>query len=501
MHYDISLRNGNKKLVSMKKIAILVLLSFIYMAGISQGLNAYLTYSLFDTPGNKPYIETYLTINGRSIKYNQTEDGYYQGKVNVQVMFIKGDSIINFAKYDLSSPIITDTVNPNQNLIDIQRYGLPNGEYELEIKLKDLNGDGKELSSLDKFEINFPKSEMAYSDIELLSSYEKTDKVSNLSKNGYLLTPYVFNYYPEDVNKITFYSELYNSKDILGEEAFLSTTYIRPFEVDKKLDKYINRRRVQSDNVVVTLSSFDIAELPSGNYILVMEARNRNNELMVSKEVYFQRHNPSAELNFSNLMLTDTKNTFVDYIDNLDTLRMYIEYLNPISTDLERAFAKSLISAGDIEDMQRYFLNFWVDRNTLDPQMEWVEYLSRVNKANISFKAITIEGYRTDRGRVFLQYGQPNVISDHHFEPAAYPYEIWHYYRLGDQQNKKFVFYAHDVVTNDFQLIHSDAVGELNNYRWETIIYKRTWDPVSVDDAIIPSSWGSKATQSYTQPW
>jgi len=151
--------------------------------------------------------------------------------------------------------------------------------------------------------------------------------------------------------------------------------------------------------------------------------------------------------------------------------------------------------------MQRYFLNFWVDRNTLDPQMEWVEYLSRVNKANISFKAITIEGYRTDRGRVFLQYGQPNVISDHHFEPAAYPYEIWHYYRLGDQQNKKFVFYAHDVVTNDFQLIHSDAVGELNNYRWETIIYKRTWDPVSVDDAIIPSSWGSKATQSYTQPW
>ena len=276
MHYDISLRNGNKKLVSMKKIAILVLLSFIYMAGISQGLNAYLTYSLFDTPGNKPYIETYLTINGRSIKYNQTEDGYYQGKVNVQVMFIKGDSIINFAKYDLSSPIITDTVNPNQNLLDIQRYGLPNGEYELEIKLKDLNGDGKELSSLDKFEINFPKSEMAYSDIELLSSYEKTDKVSNLSKNGYLLTPYVFNYYPEDVNKITFYSELYNSKDILGEEAFLSTTYIRPFEVDKKLDKYINRRRVQSDNVVVTLSSFDIAELPSGNYILVMGADRKS---------------------------------------------------------------------------------------------------------------------------------------------------------------------------------------------------------------------------------
>jgi len=33
------------------------------------------------------------------------------------------------------------------------------------------------------------------------------------------------------------------------------------------------------------------------------------------------------------------------------------------------------------------------------------------------------------------------------------------------------------------------------------LFYRRTWDPNSIDDAIIPSTWGSKATQSYKQPW
>jgi len=72
-----------------------------------------------------------------------------------------------------------------------------------------------------------------------------------------------------------------------------------------------------------------------------------------------------------------------------------------------------------------------------------------------NFKSVSIEGYRTDRGRVYLQYGQPNVISEQYFEPAAYPYEIWHYYQLGDQRDKNLYSIHMIWVTNDFQLIHS----------------------------------------------
>jgi len=471
----------------------------MYSSG--QDLRAYLSYSTFNTPTNEPYVETYLSVNGSSINYIKLDDGNYQGVIDVQIIFKQGDSIVNYAKYDLSSPIIKDTLQNNINMLDVQRYALPVGDYNIEISLKDKNSSNKKLTSFDKFVIDFPSDSMSFSGIELLSSYKKSTTSSPLEKNGYKLIPNITNYYPQSINVLSFYAELYNSEIELGDDAFLLTSYIRPFEADKKLDQYFQRKRSSTDNVIVILNSFDITELPSGNFLLVLEARNKSNEILVSNEIFFQRYNPGAEFSLTNLLTLNTQNTFAGRITNKDTLVMYIDYLTPISTNTERLYIDNQLQGADIEELQKYFLNFWLERDKMNPQLEWDKYLVLVNQANNSFKSVAKEGYKTDRGRVYLRYGQPNVISEQYFEPAAYPYEIWHYYQLDEQRDKKFVFYTHDLVTNDFQLIHSNAVGELSNYRWETVIYRRTWDPNSIDDAIIPSTWGSKATDTYIQPW
>lgn len=486
----------------MKKLTLyLIFLVLFSLVGKSQNLQAYLSYSVFNTPDNNPFVETYLTVNGNSIKYQQLNNGNYQGTIDVQILFKVDDSIVNYAKYDLSGPVISDTLEGRVNMLDVQRYVLPNGEYNIEISLRDKNDDNKPIISYDNFTIDFIKDKMEFSDIELLSSYTKSDNKGILDKNGYELIPYVFNYYPESSNQLSFYAELYNSKIELVDDPFLLNYFIRPFEVDKKLDEYFFRKRVNPEEVNVLLSKFDISNLPSGNYLLVIEARNRTNELLSSKEIFFQRYNPSSQFSLTNLLVLNTLNTFVEKIGDKDTLETYIKYLTPISTDIERKYVENQLKNADVEELRKYFLAFWKERDKLDPEMAWNEYLIRVKQANKNFKSVSLEGYQTDRGRVYLQYGQPNIISEHYFEPAAYPYEIWHYYQLGDQRDKKFVYYSHDNATNDFQLIHSNAVGELNNYRWETVVYRRTWDPYSVDDAIIPSAWGSKATQSYKQPW
>lgn len=486
----------------MKRLALYLTVFVLLSLSIrSQNLQAYLSYSVFNTPDQSSYIETYLTVNGSSINYEKLADGSYQGTIDVQILFKMGDSIVNYAKYDLSGPIISDTLKNKINMLDVQRYALPNGEYNIEISLSDKNSEQKPTISYDTFTIDFLENKMDFSDIELLSSYSKSDKKGILERNGYELIPYVFNYYPQSVNVLSFYAELYNSKKELSEDPFLLNYYIRPFEVDKKLDQYFLRKRVNPEQVNVLLSKFDIGELPSGNYLLVLEARSRSNELLTSKEIFFQRYNPSTQFNLNNLLVLNTQNTFVEKIKSRDTLETYIKYLMPISTDIERRYAENQLKTADIEELRKYFLSFWMERDKLYPEMAWNDYLLRVKQANHNFKSVSLEGYQTDRGRVYLQYGQPNVISEQYFEPAAYPYEIWHYYQLDNQHDKKFVFYTHDLVTGDFQLIHSNAVGELNNYRWETIIYKRTWDPYSIDDAIIPSVWGSNATQTYKQPW
>jgi len=333
-----------------------------------------------------------------------------------------------------------------------------------------------------------------------LHKFTRDSTDGKLVKNGYELVPYIFSYYPEDVSVLSFYAELYNSNKEFGNNQFLLNYYVRPFEIDSKLDEYFSMKKVSPSSVNVMLNSIDISKLPSGNYLLVLEARNRNNEVMASKEIFFQRYNTNTDNYVINLEDIDAKDSFVSAFTSRDTLVQYIEYLNPISTQAEKTFVKGNLETADIATLREYFLGFWVQRDPQQPEAAWKDYKARVDQANHNFKSVKIPGYKSDRGRIYLQYGQPNTISESYNEPSAYPYTIWHYYSMGGQRDVVFVFYTHEVATNDFQLIHSNAVGELQNYAWQRSIFQRTWGFQSVDDAVMPQTWGSNVDTYYLYP-
>jgi len=123
-----------------------------------------------------------------------------------------------------------------------------------------------------------------------------------------------------------------------------------------------------------------------------------------------------------------------------------------------------------------------------------------VKLVNQKFSTRIKRGYETDRGIVFLRYGPPNTIAESYFEPSAYPYEIWHYYELRNQRNKKFVFYSRDRITNDFDLIHSDATGEIANYRWKLDVLKRTTDGYDLDQQDVDAHWGGRIDTYFRDP-
>ena len=92
-----------------------------------------------------------------------------------------------------------------------------------------------------------------------------------------------------------------------------------------------------------------------------------------------------------------------------------------------------------------------------------------------------MRGYETDRGRVYLQYGAPDQRSKVESSPNTYPYEVWQYYKLKDQSNRKFLFYNQDLVTNNYTLLHSDAKGELYDAGWSMKLHKRTIQSNNMD--------------------
>ena len=487
----------------MKKVLLITILSiFSIQFSYSQNLQAFMSYSLFNSPADGPYIETYLSVFGQSIQYVKNENGKFQGAVEVTIIFRQGENIVNYDKYEVKSLELADTSAYIDNFLSQQRYLLKNGDYDMEFIISDINADAEPYITTDPVSINFPAEKACISGIELISGFEKTETTGILTKSGYDLYPYVFNFYPESINKIMFYTEFYNTdKEFTEGGKFVYNYFVESFETNSPIKEFSRAKVGKGSAVVPIMKEIDIRSLPSGNYFLVVEIRDEKNEMVTKNRLFFQRSNPSIQFNTDDLAAINTDGTFVDKIDNPDTLRQYIHCLLPIGTDLDRVFIARQMNDADVLTLQQFFLNFWYGRDEIQPEAAWDHYYQQVRKVNYIYSTPNRQGYETDRGRVFLKYGPPNVVSESYNEPAAYPYEIWQYYALNDgQRNKKFVFYTYDIVTNDFQLVHSDAIGETSNYRWQVEIYKRTFDPYSLDRDIYPNAWGSNVNTYWENP-
>jgi hypothetical protein len=107
-------------------------------------------------------------------------------------------------------------------------------------------------------------------------------------------------------------------------------------------------QKMQPASVNSILYSFNISNLPSGNYNLIIEVRNSANRLSSLRSVSFERFNPGIEIKLEDVAAIDVSNTFASKITSADTLADYIRSLRPISTENEKEFAENQIKAGEI---------------------------------------------------------------------------------------------------------------------------------------------------------
>lgn len=488
----------------MKKLFVLFsfLVASLAVVGQEKALTGYLSYATFDVPGGQPYVETYLAVEASSVVFAQISGSAYQASVGVTFIFMQEDSVRSYAKYELKSPIVADPAKALFGIVDQQRFSLPDGTYTLSVELTDLNNPTAiPFVAKEEIVLSFDRDSVQLSAIQLIESYRPTQTESVITKNGFDLIPLVYAYYPATDSVLHYYAEVYNSAKVFGEgNKFLLTYFIESFENQSKMGDYIYRRRTESRPVNVLLNSIDITNLPSGNYNLVVEVRDQQNHLVAQNRVFFQRSNPKVQYNLKDIASVNVEATFMGKINNMDTLIMMLRCIAPISTEADRDYAANLSKTTDKKTMQQFLFNFWQKRNAADPRQAWLNYYEEVKKVNASFKALNFQGYETDRGRVYLQYGPPNHIVEAYNEPSGYPYEIWHYYTLGTQRNKRFVFVTKNLVTNYFVLVHSDAIGELANYRWEYDVYGRANTTESVDETHTGDHFGNRAFDFYRNP-
>jgi GWxTD domain-containing protein len=290
-------------------------------------------------------------------------------------------------------------------------------------------------------------------------------------------------------------------KAVAKDQKYLLTYYLESFESNIKFNDFARSYKETPKPVNVLLADINIKDLATGNYNLVIEARNPNNEVVLSKKVFIQRNNPNTTFSLVQVNSTDITGSFAEKISNADSLREYINSTFPISTGYEKDFINNALKKTNLNTMQKYFLSFWLQRSPSNPESAWLAYKAQVSIAQANFGTPVKRGYQTDRGRVFLQYGPPNARDAHYAEPNTYPYEIWQYYTLNNsQRNKKFVFYSPDMVTSDFILLHSDAIGEQNDPTWKVFLRNKMVSPMDIGETQVVNVWGDYSQDSWDLP-
>ncbi len=494
----------------LKGLSLLAFIVCFRVSGNAQ-IAAYFSSNVFNTPQNEPFLETYITLNGNSLAAAQI-NGHLENSVTILFTLLKDSTVIKANKYRLAGPAFDSLVQPPV-FIDQQRYQVPNGSYTLKLSINDnYSPDTKAQVFEKKLTINYTGNGVECSEIQVLESYKKSLADNKLSKSGFDLIPYSVNYYPETSSNLAFYFETYNLQKTLGDnKPFVFAYYIE--DADRPgtpIHKFGSFRKMSAAPVNPLLAKLDITELVTGNYNLVIDLKDENNQLRLQRKYFFQRLNRRVDIvAIAEQSEKQTVSQYFGQCNNLDTLKMFVECLWPIAgtVDKERIINQSLKK--DATLMKNFIVDFWQRRaaDTANPLNMWATYYRSVQQVMVLFKCGKQPGYYTDRGRVYLQYGPPSQRTVQLMENNTFPYEIWQYYRTSDAvngqffSNRRFVFVNKMLGDDCYMLIHSDMRGEINNPRWQFEVTRRNNNGLNNPDNNTPAgTQDNQFNEIYSSP-
>lgn len=479
----------------MRRLLLFLTLLFSINAP-ARSLTAFINFSSFAVPGEASgFIEVYVLVPGIEPRYQPTDQGGYQASLEMHLVLRQGDSIVSRQDYLLNSKVVPDSNSTPEDIIDLSRFEVSSGKYKLDVLIVDHHDSINYYESTSTIEVSpFSKDKLSLSDPTFMLSVVPSEVPNVFQRHGMEMIPYVLDFFPTSKNDLRFYAELYYSDKAVAED------FLIQYSIEQKSGGRVlvsGFKKAKPGAVIPITGVLDLSNVPSGNYFLAVRIKDRQNELLLEKKRFFFRSNENMveEVKVDSTLIASSFAANIPF----DSLKDYAMALYPLATQTEESTIIGLVKEEDSTALKKYFYLFWERRDPLSPASLWFTYRREVKRVMHNFSTPVLKGYDTDRGRIWLQYGQPNDIR-YGREPNAKDYEVWQYYSTEDKQNNVlFVFVNPFNVVNDYQLIHSTAQGEVFNERWKMEIYNTFADPNGAQDIDMTnpnrSSFGTRSDQ------
>ena len=446
----------------MKKLFLILILTVNLVA--QKKINVDIDYSRFRFDDSTGYLEIYYGFHQNELKPVKTNNKFLvNGIINVEIKEKGiGKQIVN-KSWQVINELDSDLESTGKVLNGVLSFQLYFNIYDCKIKASDAN-DSSAFDSLSfTVEISpLPEKRISISDIELSSSIKNPYHKSNsfFIKNNYEIIPNPGIIYGENLPVLYFYYELYNLKK------FAQTDYLK---LIYKLSDYKDHTIYEKTKYLTTanqsiaeVGAINILKFPSGAYSLHIDVLDTvsNNYVYNSKKFFI--YNPSVkDTNPQSTQYSKVLSTEFSFMSG-DELDEYFKYVKYIASNTEIGEWDNLKTD---TGKKQFLKKFWNNKNKENGSENFQsEYSRRIEVANQRYSTFQKKGWKTDRGRVYLKYGEPDEIERNPAQADARPYEIWHYYSI--ESGVIFIF-AELEGYGEYTLIHSTKRGELSDEKWK----------------------------------
>ncbi|MCS6896177.1 MAG: GWxTD domain-containing protein [Bacteroidia bacterium] len=418
------------------------------------------------TPEGQPYVELFIGVDASSVRY-VARGGVYEGEVDFTLIIKNAlDAPVYADKFRFVLPPAKDSLSVSRQRLyaDIRRLRIPSGTYQIEIEATDPNQTPRPQKVKAVMEFEMPERAGGFRYSDLLFAHRINAEEAPYERHGLRLEPWISNGLLVDPDTLRIYGEVYATDSLTTEPYYLRVRVLDAQRAQEVSELSYARRPSRPKPFEAFVFTLPIRRLGSGIYIAQIELCRNDGAVLASwyrRFTLISTAEPMVEASESEY---DALYGFSE--SKLDEL---LGGMTHLASPSEKSFMRTLEK---FSDKKKFFVAFWKKRQGMPGSMDLKEFLRRFEYAQQHFKSSMRPGWKTDRGRVFIQYGPPNDMQFFYNEPDKYPYQIWTYNQIGAQGQVIFVFYDPDLITNEYPLLHSNKIGEIQNRNWRAFLLR-----------------------------
>lgn len=359
-------------------------------------------------------LDLYIGIHFKNLVFEKSDTDFvarYEINLDFYKLPLREHVMSDFWENEARVNNYSETQKQGRGIRSLHSYSIKPGEYEARITVTDKNvpqGTVYATKKVSKIIAVYDyQRQFMISDVMLVDRvrfWGKKGRAEELSPSFWrssagdsLLRFYfeVYNLKPDTTMKIFYSVADRNGKMVLGDSIYTNSFY----------------------SAIGYILSIPMKDIPNGTYLL--------NVSVAQDSFYFSR---GLYFGFYYWLSADFA------IKNLDEAVRQLRYIVPYKELKKMKMAES-------KEKERLFLEYWKSKDpspaTADNEL-MEEYYGRVEFANKYFRFSNQAGWETDRGMIYITFGEPDdIYSRSMMEVNTSPYEIWTYWNI---KRRKLVF-------------------------------------------------------------